>query len=59
MALLTGDYNVYSRKGGVDLYFHTFVLWASDWALGGGLNRHLIHVGLLRRPIRKFFSLES
>jgi hypothetical protein len=26
-----GDYSVYSRKGGVDLYFHTFVLWASDW----------------------------
>jgi hypothetical protein len=23
--------SVYSRKGGVDLYFHTFVLWASDW----------------------------
>ena len=30
MALVTGDYNVYSRKGGADLYFHTFVLWASD-----------------------------
>jgi hypothetical protein len=28
---VTGDYSVYSRKGGVDLYFHTFVLWASDW----------------------------
>jgi hypothetical protein len=27
---VTGDYSVYSRKGGVDLYFHTFVLWASD-----------------------------
>ena len=22
---------VYSRKGGVDPYFHTFVMWASDW----------------------------
>ena len=31
MALVTGDYNVCSRKGGVDLYFHTFVMWASDW----------------------------
>jgi hypothetical protein len=28
---VTGDYSVYSRKGGVDLYLHTFVLWASDW----------------------------
>ena len=28
---MTGDYSVYSRKGGVDLYFHTFVLWALDW----------------------------
>ena len=24
-------YSVYSRKGGVDPHFHTFVLWASDW----------------------------
>ena len=23
--------SVYSRKGGVDPYFHTFVLWALDW----------------------------
>ena len=25
------DNSVYSRKGGVDLYLHTFVQWASDW----------------------------
>ena len=31
MALITGDYSVYSQKGRVDLYFHTFVLWALDW----------------------------
>ena len=31
MLLVTGDYSVYSRKGEVDLYPHTFVLWASDW----------------------------
>ena len=28
---MTSDYSVYSRKGGVDMYFHTFVMWASDW----------------------------
>ena len=28
---MIGDYSVYSRKRGVDLYFHTFVMWASDW----------------------------
>ena len=22
---------VYSRKGGVDLFLHTFVMWAWDW----------------------------
>jgi hypothetical protein len=38
---VTGDYNVYSRKGGVDLYFHTFVLWASDWEwIEQTLNSH-------------------
>ena len=28
---MIGDYSVYSWKGGVDLYFHTFVMWALDW----------------------------
>ena len=23
--------SVYSRKGGVDLYLHTFVMWTLDW----------------------------
>ena len=33
MLPVTGDcdYSVYSRKGGVDPYLHTFVQWASDW----------------------------
>ena len=29
--MVTGDYSVYSRKGGVDLYYHILVMWASDW----------------------------
>ena len=31
LLLVIVDYSVYSRKGGVDMYFHTFVMWASDW----------------------------
>ena len=33
--------SVYSRKEGVDLYLHTFVMWASDWRwIEQTLNSH-------------------
>ena len=43
-----------NKLGISSLYFHTFVQW--HW-IGGGSNRHLIHVGLLRRPNSLSLSL--
>ena len=38
-------FKAYTAQRGVDLYFHTLVLWALDW---GESVKHLIHVGLQR-----------
>ena len=50
--LMIGDYSVYSRKGGVDLHLHTFVLWASDW-------RRIEHTLHSRRSLNRDQSFSS
>ena len=50
--LMIGDYSVYSRKGGVDLHLHTFVLWASDW-------RRIEHTLHSRRSLNRDRSFSS